>query len=415
MSFRTLAAGLVLGCAAATAQAQGSAPVKIAFMTPMSGPLAGIGAMYKPAVDYVTGRFNGSGGWKGQPIEVAIYDDGGTTQGAADRFKQAMADGVQVLVVGGTSPLAAQNLADVKRWNERNPDNPAMLLIVGAEGSQFTGKDCYFYSFRFTTTPAIRANALAKVMQANGSLGNRVYSLQPDYTMGREMEAAVTAGASTFRYEVVGTARHDVFKIRDFSPFIERVRAARPDTVFTASSQSDLLLILQAAASSGLKTRLAGMFLDEPGNLASAGAAALGSYTAQIFNAEAGGAEGEAYRAAFAKVAGKDPAAFTNNGVITLTMLTEALRTLDRTPRIDVKKLAVALERGKVKWPLGELSMRAADHQLQLPLVVSQVAKDARIKVDGTDMGFKPVAVLPAADVSTPPSAECRIERPAGL
>jgi branched-chain amino acid transport system substrate-binding protein len=404
-----------LAVATLTLAAASAAPVKVAFMTPMTGPLAGIGAMYKPTIDYVMSRFAASGGWKGETVEVSTYDDGGTTQGAADRFKQAMADGVQVIVAGGTSPLGAQNLADVKRWNERNPDNPVMLLIVGAEGTSFTGKDCYFYSYRFTTTPIIRANALAKVMKSKNELGKRVFSLQPDYTMGREMEAAVVGGAANYGYEVVGQVRHDVFKIRDFSPFIEKVREAKPDTVFTASSANDLLMILQAASTSGLKTKFAGMFLDEPGNIASAGTAALGSYDAQIFNAEAGGADAEAYRAAFHKVAGKDPVAFSNNGVIALSMLTEAIRTLDKATRLDVKKLAVALEKNRIQWSMGDLSMRAADHQLQLPLVISQVSKSARHKVDGTDMGFKPVAVLSAADTSMPVSNECKMERPAGL
>lgn len=412
---RTLSTLALAASAALAATPSFADPVKIGFFTPMSGPLAGIGAQYKPAVDYVVGRFNAAGGWKGEPIEVTTYDDGGTTQGGADRFKQAMAAGVQVIVAGGTSPLAAQNLADVKRWNERNPDSPVMLLIVGAEGTPFTAKECYFYSYRFTTTPEIRAHALATVMKEKGALGQRVYSLQPDYTMGREMEGAVVAGAAKYGYEVVGQARHDVFKIRDFSPFIERVRATKPDTVFTASSANDLLMILQAAASSGLKTKFAGMFLDEPGNLASAGAAALGSYDAQIFNAEAGGADAEAYRAGFQKVAGRDPVAFANNGVITFTMLTEALRSLDKTPKLSVPKLAVALEKVRVAWPMGELSMRATDHQLLLPLVISQVTKDAKHKADGTDMGFKPVAVLSAKDTALPVSGECRMERPAGL
>lgn len=402
----------VLLAAAAGAHA---APVKIAFLTPVSGPLAGVGAMYKPAIDYVMGQFNAEGGWKGGPVSVSVYDDGGTTQGAADRFKQAVADGVQVFVAGGTSPTSAQNLADVKRWNERNPANPVLLLIVGAEGSQFIGKDCNFYSFHYTTTPAIRANALAKVMKEKGALGKRVYSLQPDYTMGREMEAAVKAGAASYGYQLAGEARHDVFKIRDFSPFIERARAATPDTIFTASSATDLLMILRAASSAGLNAKFAGMFLDEPGNLASAGKAALGSYDAQIFNPEAGGAAGEAYRAGFNKVAGKDPVAFANNGVITMRMLTETIRAMDKADKLDVTKLALALEKAKLNWPMGEATMRAADHQLQLPLVVSIVADDAKYKADGTTMGFKPVTLLSSKETSLPVDAACSMVRPAGL
>lgn len=406
-----LMTSVALSALAISVGAASAETVKIAFLTPKTGPLAFIGAMYDPTINFVTKSFNDAAG-DGHKVDVSVYDDAGTTQGAADRFKQAIADGARVFIGAGTSPLAAQNLADIQRWNQRNPQDPAMLLIVGAEGSNFTGADCNFYSFRFTTTPFIRQNALAKVMKGEGTLGSKIYSLQPDYTMGREMEAATVQNAAAYGYEVVGTNRHDVFKIKDFSPFIEKARAAEPETIFTAGGGSDLTLILQAAAAAGLKARFAGMFLDEPGNIAAAGAAALGNYDAQIFNAEAGGEAGEAYRAAFNAAAGRDPVAFMNNSILTLNMLTAAVAALPKGEQPAINALVTSLENVKVDWPLGQLSMRADDHQVQLPLVISVVSKDAKDKVDGTDMGFKPVKVLSAAETSMPVSAECKMKRP---
>ncbi|RJG44452.1 branched-chain amino acid ABC transporter substrate-binding protein [Mesorhizobium sp. DCY119] len=406
LAISAAASALALGIGTAAAE-----PVKIAFLTPKTGPLAFIGAMYDPTINFVQQPFNEAAGATGNKIDITVYDDSGTTQGAADRFKQAIADGARVFVGAGTSPLAAQNLADIQRWNQRNADDPAMLLIVGAEGSNFIGADCSFYSFHFTTTPFIRQNALAKVMKEDGSLGEKVYSLQPDYTMGREMEAATTHNAETYGYKVAGTTRHDVFKIKDFSPFIEKARSEAPNTIFTASSGSDLQLILQAASSSGLKARFAGMFLDEPGNLAAAGEAALHNYDAQIFNAEAGGEAGEKYRAAFNAAAGRDPVAFMNNSVLTLNMLGAAVAALPKADKVAVNDLVKSLETVKVDWPLGTLSMRADDHQVQLPLVISMVSKDAKDKIDGTDMGFKPVKVLSAEETSVPVSAECKMKR----
>jgi len=401
--------------AAVSAIALGTAaaePVKIAFLTPKTGPLAFIGAMYDPTINFAQKPFNEAAGETGNTLDIAVYDDSGTTQGAADRFKQAIADGARVFIGAGTSPLAAQNLADIRRWNQRNPDDPAMLLIVGSEGSNFIGSDCDFYSFHFTTTPFIRQNALAKVMKDEGSLGEKVYSLQPDYTMGREMEAAVGQNAEAYGYKVVGQTRHDVFKIKDFSPFIEKVRATAPDTIFTASSGSDLRLILQAASASGLKARFASTFLDEPGNLAAAGASALDSHSAQLFNAEASGEAGEKYRAAFNAAAGRDPVAYMNNSVQTLSMLSAAITALPKADKVAVNDLAKSLETVQVDWPHGKLSMRAEDHQIQLPLVITKVSKNARDKVDGTDMGFEPVKVLSAEETSLPVSADCKMKRP---
>jgi branched-chain amino acid transport system substrate-binding protein len=88
------AAALAIGALSSPAIA---ASVKVGFFTPVSGPLAGIGAMYKPTIEYVVGPINAAGGWHGDKIRVDIYDDAGTTQGAADRFRQAIADGVRSL------------------------------------------------------------------------------------------------------------------------------------------------------------------------------------------------------------------------------------------------------------------------------------------------------------------------------
>ena len=73
--------------------------------------------------------------------------------------------------------------------------------------------------------------------------------------------------------------------------------------------------------------------------------------------------------------------------------LGEALRTLKLGPdgRLTVKQLAFAMEKVRFDTSMGEIAMRAEDHQALLPLVVSVVSKDAKYKVDGTDMGFKPV------------------------
>jgi branched-chain amino acid transport system substrate-binding protein len=60
----------------------------------------------------------------------------------------------------------------------------------------------------------------------------------------------------------------------------------------------------------------------------------------------------------------------------------------------------------------GEVSIRADDHQIRLPIVVGEVSTEARVKVDGTEMGLKPVAILSAADSEVPPDGSCKMKRP---
>ena len=56
--------------------------------------------------------------------------------------------------------------------------------------------------------------------------------------------------------------------------------------------------------------------------------------------------------------------------------------------------------------------MRADDHQALLPLVVATVSKDAKYKVDGTDMGFKPMRLISGKEAASPVQPTCKMERP---
>ena len=73
------------------------------------------------------------------------------------------------------------------------------------------------------------------------------------------------------------------------------------------------------------------------------------------------------------------------------------------------------METVKLQTPAWVRSRCASeDHQALLPLVVATVSKEAKYKVDGTDMGFKPVKRLVSGkDAASPVQASCKMERPA--
>jgi len=385
-------------------------PLKVGLIAPFTGPLATVGASYKPAVKFVFDGYNAKAGDNG--VDVVSYDDSSTTQGVADRFKQAIGEGVRVFLGGGTSALTSQLLADIKTWNRRNPTDPAILFIMVSEQAAFTGADCSFYTFRFATTTAMRVLALARVLQERGLLGQRIVSLQPEYSLGLEMEAAVVKYADQFNYKVVNSVRFPAFKLSDFSPIVEKVRASEPTVVITAVGSTDTPQLAKAVAASGLKTRFAGMYFDEPGTIGSAGDAILGTYNAGIFNAEAAGSVGEAFRKSFVDTTGVEPRTYVNNSIIAMQMLTEALKSLPPGTEVTQNNLVRAIEKAKLNWPMGEVSMRADDHQVVLPLVIVEASKDAKDKLDNTDIGLKPVKIVSAQDATAPVNPECKMERP---
>ena len=390
-----------------------AAPVKIGVLETLSGPQASSGQAYRAAVRYAIDKMNAGGGWNGQPVQLLEYDNQGGPAGASDKLKAAISDGVQIVVQGASSAIGGQITEDVRKHNLRNPGKEIVYINVGAEALELTGEKCNFHHFRFAGNAQIRTKALVGAMKQANALGTRVYSINQNYSWGQDMEKAIVDNAAAGGYQVVEKILHDVNKIQDFAPYVSKISAANADTIITGNWSNDLLLLMKASKAAGLKVRFGTIFLDQQGNITNAGELAVGHFIAHTFNAEAGGAEGDRFVNDYKTKTGHLPVATEPQTVFGLDMVADAMkRTKPEGDALNVNAFAKALETTRLKTPMGELSMRAADHQVQLPLVVSMVSKDAKYKADDTDMGFKPVKVFTAAEVSVPAQPSCTMQRP---
>jgi branched-chain amino acid transport system substrate-binding protein len=400
----------LLALLAGAAQA---APVKIGVLETLSGPQASTGQAYRAAVRYAVDKLNASGGWNGQPVQLLEYDNQGGPAGASDKLKAAAADGVQIVVQGGSSAIGGQITEDVRKHNLRNPGKEIVYINVGAEALELTGEKCNFHHFRFAGNAQVRTKVLVQAMKQAKALGTKVYSINQNYSWGQDMERAIVDNAGAGGYQVVEKTLHDVNKIQDFAPYVAKISASGADTVITGNWSNDLLLMMKASKAAGLKVRFGTVFLDQVGNIANAGEQAVGHFAAQAFNAEAAGAEGERFVADYKAKSGHLPVATEPQTVFGLEMVADALkRTKPVNDALDVNALARALETTRLKTPMGEASMRASDHQVLLPLVVSVVSKDAKYKADDTELGFKPVRVFTAEEAAVPAQAACKMQRP---
>jgi branched-chain amino acid transport system substrate-binding protein len=403
-----LGAAMALGVTAAAAHAEA---LKIGIIESLSGPQTSTGRLFAAAAKFVIDDINKKGGFNGAPIEVIEYDNAGGTTGAADKFKQAVADGVHIVLQGASSAIAGQITEDVRKHNIRNPGNEVMFINLGAEALELTGEKCHFYHFRFTTTAPMRVNALVNAMKKAGELGTRVYSINQNYSWGRDMEEAIKTASKAGGYQVVETVLHEVNKIQDFSPYVAKIKDANPDTVITGNWSNDLLLLMKATGDAGLKVRFATTFLDQVGNIANAGDTALGHYLAHPYNIEADNTDfPEAYKAA----TGHYPVYIEPQTVNAIRTLGEALKSVDfGGGEIKVSEIAKALEKASIDTPMGKITVRAEDHQAVIPVVVSKVVDNPKYPVDGTKYGFGVVEIIPGPEAIYPVQDSCKMERPA--
>ena len=394
----------------ATAQA---APLKIALVETLSGPQASTGLLYRTAVKYELDKINQAGGWNGEAIEIMEYDNQGGPAGASDKVKAAIADGADIIIQGSSSAVSGQITEDIRKHNIRNRGKEVLYLNMGGEALELTADKCHFYHFRFTTNAPIRVKTLVNAMQEDGVLGSNVYAMNQNYSWGSDMEYATEQQAAANNYTVVEKTLHDVNRIQDFAPYANRIKNSGAETVITGNWSNDLLLLMKATRDAGLKIRFGTVFLDQPGNIANAGDLALGHYISHAFNVEANDAS-KAFAEDYKAVTGHYPTYVEPQTVFGIQMLAEALRNTEANAegKLNTTQLALNLENVTLQGPLGEIAIRADDHQVMLPIVVSQVSRDAEYKVDGTDMGFSVVKLFTGAEAVNPVEQTCSMKRP---
>jgi branched-chain amino acid transport system substrate-binding protein len=91
-------------------------------------------------------------------------------------------------------------------------------------------------------------------------------------------------------------------------------------------------------------------------------------------------------------------------------MMEMLARGIDMAGTPDPLKVALALEGMHHETPLGEIYMRADNHQLIQPLYLSVLADDVPNHIEDTGFGFKTLAKIPGEETVT--ETTCQMERP---
>lgn len=406
-----LAVVWVLGSAlGGTARAE---QLQIAMIEALSGPAASTGIAFTEGMRYAVGKLNAAGGFNGQPLKLLEYDNQGGPVGAAEKLKVAVAAGARIVSSASSSAVAAQLTEDVRKYNLRNPGREIIYLNVGSEAYELTAEKCHFWFFRMGTNPFIRIKALVKTMKDRGVLGERVYSINQNYSYGKDHERAQRQFVTEAGATIVGAELHDTNKIQDFSPYVAKLAASKAQTVLTGNWANDIVLLMKAIGDAHLKVQIGNTSLDTPGTLANLGPTALGAYLVKIFNLEAGGASGKAFIEDFKKTIGHYPASEEPTSVFAGMLLGEALKKVQlRGGPIDAKAIALALESARWESPIGTWSVRVADHQAIFPITISEVSREATYKMDGTDMGFHLLRVVSPTDAEVAVDPACKLQRP---
>lgn len=282
-----VAAGLAPGLSSA------AEPLKVGLIVPMSGPFASTGRQVDAAVKLFMQQ-NGST-VAGRQIQVILKDDGGVAPDVTKRLAQEMVarDKVAVLAGFGLTPLAFA--AAPVATQAKVP-----MIVMNAATSVIPQRSPYIVRTGFTL-----AQVTAPLAQwaARNNIKS-VVTFVSDYGPGIDAEKVFIRDFTKAGGKVVASLRAPL-RNPDYSPFLARVKDAKPDALFVFVPSGEGAAVLKqftdrGLAQSGIRLIATGDVLDDD-LMPTIGTAALGVVSSHHYSVAHPSAENTAFVAAFTK------------------------------------------------------------------------------------------------------------------
>ncbi|SMP79314.1 branched-chain amino acid ABC transporter substrate-binding protein [Noviherbaspirillum suwonense] len=397
-------------CAAPAASAEN---VRIAFIDALTGAFAPPGQTALKNFQMVA-EVASQQKWAGpgNTIEVVGFDGKGSPQDSASQLKTAIDQGYRYVAQGGGSGVAFALIDGINKHNERNPGKELVYLDYAALDPDLTNSKCSFWHFRFEPNSDMRMEAVTSYMAKDQSI-KKVFIIGQNYALGHQVSRAAKEYLKRKRpdIQIVGDDLHPIATVKDFSPYIAKIKASGADSVITGNWGNDLALLIRSAKEADLKVNFytyTAYTTGVPTAMGAAGADRVKNVSQWNPNNEtfAGADLIEATRKKF------DEDYWLMSSHSAIAMLSKAIK---QAGTADPVKVAFAMEGMTVKSLNGDVEMRKSDHQAQQPMYIATWTKtngkDVRFDQEKTGYGWKTDQKIETF-VATQPTS-CQMKRPA--
>ena len=350
--------------------------------------------------------------WAGKnTLEVVGFDNKGSPQESLLQLKSAIDQGYRYITQGNGSGVALALIDAVNKHNERNPGKEVLFLNHSAGDPVLTNDKCSFWHFRFDAHSEMKMESLTTFIAKDANI-KKVYVIGQNYALGQEVSRSAKAYLKRKRpdIQIVGDDLHPIGQVKDFSPYVAKIKASGADTVITANWGADLALLIKASRDADLKASFYTFYAATTGVPTAMGAAGLDrvKYVA-YWNPNNETYAGKDIVENFKKKHNDDYYAMTS--YTTIAMLARAIRESGATDPLPV---ALAMEGMKVKSLNGDVDMRKSDHQAQQALYIGTWVKknntDVRFDQENTGYGWRTDQKIDAYVAAQPTS--CQMKRP---
>lgn len=339
----------------------------------------------------------------GKKVTYGVADSAAKPNDAVQAQQRFISENKAILMTGSTSSAVAVALNKLAQREK-------VIYVAGISGSNdTTGKDCVRYGFRQCFYGQTAAAALGPLLVKTFGKNKKVAYMTPDYTYGHTVTKSfqdylATAGWTTTTNQVspLGSA--------DFSSYLLNVANSGADVLINVNWGHDAVLSIQQAKQFGILDRMKLVVPYQVPFLAPqvGGGLLAGVYAATDFwwTLEDKYPLAKMFVESFEKKYGYKPQWGAENAYMEFALWAEAVENAGTFYPPDVIK---SYEAGrKINSLVGEVSWRAADHQLIRPvfIVKGKKASEMKNKEDYWDV----VETVPGLPLMQKPDAfDCKL------
>jgi branched-chain amino acid transport system substrate-binding protein len=243
----------------------------------------------------------------------------------------------------------------------------------------------------------------------------KVYLINQDYLFGQSVQREVKTYLAKLRpdVQIVGDELIPLGKIKDFSPYLTKIKASGAQALLTGNWGPDMNLLIKAGVDAGADLRYYTFYAHLAGGPTAIGAGgenrvlAVMSFGENVAP-EIGNKEAEAFAQGF-----RDKHKFDFSAAGFRTIFEYLQAAVNKAGSVDPTKIATAMEDLTIKDFLGfDTKMRKDDHQIISEYFVGTFKKGVKYDAEGTGLGWATSATILAKDVDQPNT--CKMKRPSG-
>src|SRR5216684_1352336 len=228
-------------------KARGETPVRIGLVDPLTGVYAAIAQNEVVGAKFAVEEINKKGGILGRPVELLVEDSANDVGTGVQKTRKLIERDEVSFIIGDVNSGIAQAMAQV------TAEKKVLHIVSGGHTDGITGKDCKWNVYRVCNTTRMEANSVADLLFTK--YGKKWHFVTPDYAFGHTLQAACAESLKKLGGTVTGNELTPL-GTSDFSAYLIKARAAKPDVLLLLVQGSDMVNCLKQIVQFGIDKQI---------------------------------------------------------------------------------------------------------------------------------------------------------------